>query len=147
MKVILKQDVKSLGKKGELVTVNDGYGRNYLIAKGFAVEANAKAMNELKNRQSADKYHKEQELKGAKETAAVLQGKTVKICAKAGSNGKLFGSITSKDISAVIKKEFDIDIDKKKISCEDIKSFGTFTAEIKLPQGVTATVYVSVVTE
>ncbi len=90
MKVILKQDVKSLGKKGELVTVNDGYGRNFLISKGLAVEADAKAMNELKNRISADKYHRDQELKAAKETAAALEGKTIKLTANAGQNGRLF---------------------------------------------------------
>ena len=85
MKVILKQDVKSLGKKGELVTVNDGYGRNFLISKGLAVEADAKAMNELKNRISADKYHRDQELKAAKETGAIVTAEEHSVIGGLGS--------------------------------------------------------------
>ncbi len=145
MKVILTKDVKSLGKKGELVKAADGYARNYLIAKGFAVEATAKEMNELKNRENADKYHKAQELKAAEELAAELNGKTIKLTAKAGTAGRLFGSVTTKEIAAAINAEFGCSIEKKKVSIEsDIKAFGTYNVEVKLPQGVSAKLYVMV---
>ena len=107
MKVILKQDVPGSGKKGELVNVSDGYGRNYLLPKGLAVEANAQAMNELKARQAAKEHHAAVEKQTAQELANRLNGKTVKLTAKAGANGKLFGSITAKEISEEIKKQFD----------------------------------------
>ena len=90
MKVILTQDVKSLGKKGELVNASDGYARNFLFPRKLAVEANAQTMNELKNRESAEKYRLETELKNAKEVAAKINGKTVKLTAKAGQGGKIF---------------------------------------------------------
>ena len=139
LKVILTQDVKSLGKKGELVNASDGYARNFLFPRKLAVEANAQAMNELKNRESAEKYRLETELKNAKEVAAKINGKTVKLTAKAGQGGKLFGSVTGKDISALIKRDFGFDVDKRKIVTKsDIKSFGTFTAEARLFTGIVA---------
>lgn len=144
MKVILKQDVKSLGKKGDLVNTSDGYARNYLIPKGFAMEANATAMNEFNNRESAKKFHKEEEIKKAKEEASKIDGKTFKIVARAGQTGKIFGSITSKDVSAKIKEDMGIDIDKRKISVEDIKKYGTYEAEVKVYQGIVAKIYVQV---
>lgn len=144
MKVILKQDVKNLGKKGELVNTSDGYARNYLFPRGLAVEANAAAMNDFNNKESAKKFHKEEEIKAAKADAAKLEGKTVKLSAKAGANGKLFGSVTAKDISAEIKNSLGIDVDKRKISVDDIKQFGTFEAEIKVYQGISAKIFVQV---
>ena len=129
MKVILTQDVKSLGKKGELVNASDGYARNFLFPRKLAVEANAQAMNELKNR---------------KEVAAKINGKTVKLTAKAGQGGKLFGSVTAKEVAESISRQFGVSVDKRKVSMEDIKSFGTFSAEVKVYNGVNATVYVSV---
>lgn len=144
MKVILKQDVKSLGKKGELVNASDGYARNFLIPKGLATEANASAMNDFNNKESAKKYHKAEEIKAAKADAEKLEGKTFKLTAKAGANGKLFGSVTSKDISAKIKQELNLDIDKRKISVDDIKQFGTYEAEVKIYQGISAKIYVQV---
>ncbi|MFR6064808.1 MAG: 50S ribosomal protein L9 [Eubacterium sp.] len=144
MKVILKQDVKNLGKKGELVNTSDGYARNYLFPRGLAVEANAAAMNDFNNKESAKKFHKEEEIKAAKADAAKLEGKTVKLSAKAGANGKLFGSVTAKDISAEIKSSLGIDVDKRKISVDDIKQFGTFEAEIKVYQGISAKIFVQV---
>ncbi|MGN0534452.1 MAG: 50S ribosomal protein L9 [Eubacterium sp.] len=144
MKVILKQDVKGLGKKGELVNASDGYARNFLFPKGLAIEANASAMNEFNNKESAKKFHKAEELKAAQATADKLNGKTFKLKAKAGANGKLFGSVTSKDVSKQIKDELGIDIDKRKIVMEDIKSFGTVEAEIKVYQGISAKVFVQV---
>lgn len=144
MKVILKQDVKSLGKKGELVNASDGYARNFLIPKGLAMEANATAMNDFNNKESAKKYHKAEEIKAAKADAEKLEGKTFRLTAKAGANGKLFGSVTSKDISAKIKQDLTLDIDKRKIAVEDIKQFGTYEAEIKVYQGISAKIYVQV---
>lgn len=144
MKVILKQDVKGLGKNGDLVNASDGYARNFLFPKGLAVEANASAMNEFNNKESAKKFHKAEELKAAQATADTLNGKTFKLKAKAGANGKLFGSVTSKDVSKQIKDELGIDVDKRKIVMEDIKSFGTVEAEIKVYQGISAKVFVQV---
>ena len=144
MKVILKQDVKSLGKKGELVNASDGYARNFLFPKGLAVEANASAMNDFNNKESAKKFHKAEEIKAAEETAKKLSGITLKFKAKAGANGKLFGSVTTKDVAAKIKSDFSIDIDKRKIVMQDIKAFGTVEAEIKVYQGISAKLFVQV---
>ncbi len=144
MKVILTQDVKSLGKKGELVNASDGYARNFLFPRKRAVESNAQAMNELKNREAAEKFRLETELKNAKETAAKIDGKTVKLTAKAGQGGRLFGSVTAKEVAEQIKAQFGVDIDRRKISMSDIKSFGTFNAEIKVYNGVNAAIYVMV---
>ncbi len=144
MKVILKADVKSLGKKGELVNASDGYARNFLIPKGLATEANASAMNEFKNREKAEKFHKAEELKAANAVKEKLEGKTVKLTAKAGANGKLFGSVTSKDVAEKIKAEFGETIDKRKIVMPDVKAFGTVQAELKIYPGVSASIFVSV---
>jgi len=145
MKVILKADVKSLGKKGDLVNTSDGYARNFLFPKGLAVEANKAAMNEFNNRQKAEKFHKAEELKAANALKDKLDGKTFKLTAKAGANGKLFGSVTSKDVAAAINKELGEEVDKRKIVMEDVKSFGTVTAEIKVYPGVTAKIFVQVI--
>lgn len=144
MKVILKQDVKSLGKKGDLVNASDGYARNFLFPKGLAIEANASAMNEFNNKESAKKFHKAEEIKAAQQVADKLSGKTFSLKAKAGANGKLFGSVTSKDVAAKIKADLNIDVDKRKIVMEDIKAFGTVEAEIKVYQGISAKVFVQV---
>lgn len=144
MKVILLQDVKGHGKKGELCNVSDGYARNFLFPKKLAVEADNAALNELKNREQAAAHHKQEEINAAKETAAKLNGKTVTIKAKAGSNGKLFGSVTSKEIASEIAKSLGIEIDRKKMSVADIKNFGEYTAEIKLYTGITAKITVKV---
>ena len=144
MKVILKQDVKGLGKKGELVNASDGYARNFLFPKGFAIEANATAMNDFNNKEQAKKFHKAEEIKAAEADAAKLDGKTFKVNARAGANGKLFGSVTSKDIAEQIKKDLNLDVDKRKINVEDIKQFGTFEAEVKVYQGISAKIFVQV---
>ncbi len=144
MKVVLKQDVKGLGKKGELVSASDGYARNFLFPKNLAVEANAQNMTELKNREQAEKYKIETDTAAAKKAADEMNGKTIVITAKAGANGKLFGSVTAKEIAEKIEKEFGVKTDKRKISVEDIKQFGTFPFEIKLYQGVTAKLFVRV---
>ena len=144
MKVVLLEDVKGHGKKGELCNVSDGYARNFLFPKKLAVEADNAALNELKNREQAAAHHKQEEINAAKATAEALNGKSVTIKAKAGSNGKLFGSVTSKEIAAEIKNTLGIEIDKKKMSVADIKNFGEYTAEIKLYQGISAKITVKV---
>lgn len=144
MKVILQQDVKNLGKKGDLVNASDGYARNLLFPKGLAIEANSSAMNDFNNKEASKKFHKAEEIKAAQADAAKLDGKTFKLTAKAGANGKLFGSVTSKDVSKKIKDELGIDIDKRKIVMPDVKAFGTVQAEIKVYQGISAKVFVQV---
>lgn len=144
MKVVLLQDVKGHGKKGELCNVSDGYARNFLFPKKLAVEADNAALNELKNREQAAAHHKQEEINAANATAKALNGKEVVIKAKAGSNGKLFGSVTSKEIAAEIKNKLGIEIDKKKMSVADIKNFGEYTAEIKLYQGISTKITVKV---
>ena len=145
MKVILKADVKPLGKKGDLVNTSDGYARNFLFPKGLAIEANAQAMNEFNNKETAKKFHKAEEIKAANELKYRIEGKTFKVPAKSGANGKLFGSVTAKDVSAAIKEEMGENIDKRKISMQDIKAFGTTQIEVKVYQGITAKVFVQVV--
>lgn len=144
MKVVLKQDVKGLGKKGELVDASDGYARNFLFPKNLAVEANAQNMSELKNREQAEKYRIATETAAARANAEKMSGKTIKLTAKAGANGKLFGSVTSKELAEKIADEFGIKVDKKKISCEDIKQFGTYEFEVKLYTGISAKLFVMV---
>ena len=144
MKVVLLSDVKGHGKKGELCNVSDGYARSFLFPKKLAVEADNAALNELKNREQAAAHHKQEEINAANATAKALNGKEVVIKAKAGSNGKLFGSVTSKEIAAEIKNKLGIEIDKKKMSVADIKNFGEYTAEIKLYQGISAKITVKV---
>ena len=144
MDVILTQDVKSLGKKGEKVRVNDGYGRNFLLPRGLAKEANAQAISELKNREAATAYKKAEELKKAKEDAAKMEGKTIVVTAKAGQNGKLFGSVTSKEIAEALLSQYGVSADKRKITCAEIKAFGTYECEVKLHPDVTVKCFVRV---
>lgn len=145
MKVVLLQDVKGLGKKGELVNASDGYVRNFLFPKNLAKEANAQAMNELKNAEQSKQYKIDTAIKNANEAKAKLEGSTFVMNAKAGANGKLFGSITSKEISAEIKKQKGIDVDKRKITLSsDIKTCGVYDVEVKLYTSITAKVSVEV---
>lgn len=144
MKVILKQDVKGQGKKGELVNVSDGYARNFLFPRGLAVEADAQAMNDLKNREEAAKYRDDMEKKSAQEAAGLLTGKTLRLTAKAGQGGRLFGSVTTKEVAEELKKQFGLDIEKRKIAMADIKAYGSYEAEIKFSHGITAKLTVMV---
>ncbi len=145
MKVILKQDVKGLGKKEDMVNVSDGYARNFLFPKGMAVEASASNINVMNTKKDAEAKRKSKELAEAKELAEKLSKIQVVIKTKAGENGKLFGSITSKDISENLKDKHGIDIDKKKINLdESIKSIGTTAADVKLYAGVSAKLTIKV---
>ena len=144
MKVILKKDFQNLGEAADIVNVKDGYARNYLLPRKLAGEANSQAMSELKNRENAEKHRLAVELDNSKKYAESIEGKTVKITAKAGANGKLFGSVTTKDIAEALSKQYSINIDRHKIFCDDIKNCGSYPAEIKFPQGVTANIFVLV---
>lgn len=145
MKVILLQDVKSLGKKDAIVEVSDGYGQNYLIPRKMAVAATAGNMNEVKQRKDSLDNKAKRELAAAKEYAEKLNEKVVSINAKVGENGKLFGAINSKDIQDAIKEQYGLDVDKKKIVLNDpIKNVGSYDVEIKLYTGVSAKVVVKV---
>jgi len=139
MKVILKQDVKGLGKKEDMVNASDGYARNFLFPKGLAVQANSTNINVMNTKKEAERTKKDRELTQAKTLAEKLKSITIVIKTKAGENGKLFGSITSKDISEKLKNEFCLDIDKKKISLTDaLKALGTFEVEVKIFTEVSA---------
>lgn len=144
MKVVLLQDVKGLGKKGELVNTSDGYARNFLFPRKLAMEANSQAMSELKNREAAEKHRIDMEIAAAKASAEKLEGKTVRLTAKAGANGKLFGSVTPKDVAAAIAQQLSIELDKRKVVVEDIKAFGTYPVEVKLYNGISAAMFVMV---
>ena len=144
MKVILKADVKGQGKAGQVVNVSDGYARNFLFPKGLAVEANASSMSELNSKNAAAAHHIEEEKQAARDTAAKIEGKAVVIKAKAGAGGKLFGSVTAKEVAEEVKKQLGVEIDRRKLSMNDIKSFGDFPAEVKLYNGITAKLTVKV---
>ena len=144
MKVVLLQDVKGSGKKGELVNVSDGYARNFLFPRKLAKEANAQAINEIKNAEDSRRFKIETDTANANKSKEKLEDKIISITAKAGKNGKLFGSVTSKEIAEKLKEAFSIDVDKRKIVVDDIKQFGTYEFEVKLYQGISAKLYVSV---
>ena len=144
MDVILKADVKGLGKKGEKVKASDGYARNFLFPKGLAVEANAQSLTELRNREQSNQHKIDMEVAAANESKAKLQGKIVKITAKAGNNGKLFGSVTSKEVAAEIAKQYSVKVDKRKITMDDIKNFGSYKIEVKLYTNIVAEMTVMV---
>ncbi|MCR5234686.1 MAG: 50S ribosomal protein L9 [Lachnospiraceae bacterium] len=145
MKVILLEDVKSLGKKGDVVDVSDGYARNFLISKKKGVEATGKNLNDLKLKKANDEKVAAQNLADAKALAEVLEQKTVVVKLKAGEGGKTFGSVSSKEIAEEAEKQHGLDIDKKKIVIEDpIKSLGTYEVKVKLHPKVTGTLKVKV---
>ena len=145
MKVILLEDVKGTGKKGEIHEVKDGYAINCLIKKGLAQEANAKNLNLLQGQKDSAQHKIDVDIANAKDTAGKLEGKSVIVKAKAGQNGRLFGTLTSKEVSAAIKQSLGLDVDKKKINIAmKIEGFGDYSAEARLYAGVTAKFTVSV---
>ena len=148
MKVIFNVDVKGQGKKGELKEVSDGYARNFLLPRGLAAEATADNINTLKLKEKAKKAQMEREKAQAEENAKKLSGVQVIIRAKAGNSGKLFGAVTSQEISDALKAQFDIDIEKNKIVQGDpIKTFGAYTVKAKLGYEVSGTINLLVVEE
>ncbi len=148
MKVILLQDVKGKGKKGDLIEANDSYARNVLIAKKLGVEATGAAMNDLKLRNAHEEKVAEENLESAKKLAEDLKEKTVTLSIKAGKDGKTFGSVSTKEISEAVKKQLDLELDKKKMVLpEPIKALGTYEVTVKLHREVTGTLRVKVVEE
>lgn len=146
MKVILLQDIKGVGKKDQVINANDGYARNYLFPKKLAVEANVGNLTNLKSKQDSNQYRKDLQKEEAIKIADKLKGLTVQIKVKAGENGKIFGGVTSKEISENLKAQHGIEIEKKKIILtETIKTLGTVNVDIKLYEGVTAKLKVQVV--
>ena len=146
MKVILQQDVKGQGKKGQMVNVSDGYARNFLLPRKLAVEATAENVNTMKMQDKAKKAREAEEKAQAEALAEKLQSCPVKIAAKAGQGGRLFGSITSKEISEELKKQYGLDVNKSKlVLAEPLKAFGSYEIKCKLGYEITGTVYVLVV--
>ncbi len=145
MQVILLEDVKSLGKKGEIVKVSDGYAKNFVIPKKLGVEATQKNLNELKNQQKRDSILAQQRLDEAKAYGEKISKETVQLTMKAGEGGRVFGSVSTKEIVTAAKAQFGLDIDKKKLQMpEPIKSFGTYEIPVKLHPQVTSVLKVCV---
>lgn len=145
MKIILLQDVKSLGKKGEIVNVNDGYARNFILPKKLGLEANGKNMNDLKLQKNNEAKIAKEHLEAAKETAKQLEAGKVEVAIKVGEGGKVFGSVSNKEIAAEVKKQLGLEIDKKKVQLKDaLKTLGTHKVPVKLHPEVTAEVTVEV---
>lgn len=144
MEVILKADVKGLGKKGEKVKASDGYARNFLFPKGLAVEANAQSLTELRNREQSNQHKIDMEVAAANDSKSKLNDKTIKITAKAGSNGRIFGSVTAKEVALEIEKQFAVKVDKRKITMDDIKNFGSYKIQVKLYTNIVAEMTVMV---
>ena len=145
MKVILLEDVKSLGKKGEIVNVNDGYARNFILPKKLGLEATSKNLNDLKLQKQNDEKVAQEKLDAVKALAEEIKEKSITVKIQAGVEGRVFGSISSKEIALEAKKQLNMDIDKKKIIIPDaIKSLGTYNVNIKLHKDVMATLAVKV---
>lgn len=146
MKVILLDNIKGVGKKDEIINANDGYARNFLLPKKLAVEANTSNLAKLKSKQDSNAFKKSEDKKEAEEIKEKLEKITLKIEVKAGDNGKIFGGVTSKEISEQLQIQNKLNVDKKKINLkETIKNLGMFTIEVKLFEGIIAKLKVNVV--
>ena len=147
MKVILKEDVKSLGKKGEIVNVSDGYSRNFILKTGKGIEANTKNLNDLKLKKANDDKVAQEHYEAAVELGKKIEAGKIEVSIKTGEGGKAFGSVSSKEIATEVKAQMDLEVDKKKVQLKDaIKALGTYEVPIKLHPKVTAKLKV-VVTE
>ena len=148
MKVILKQDIKGVGKKDQIINVSDGYVRNFLFHKNMAVEANNENMSKLRAKQDSNAFKKQQEKEEAQKIADKISKIILKVPVKAGGNGKIFGGVSTKEISDLLEKNYKIKVDKKKIELkETIKELGTRNVNIKLYEGVIANLKIDVVAE
>ena len=148
MKVILKQDIKGVGRKDEIINASDGYARNFLLPKGLAVEANNENMSKLKAKEESKAYKKEIEKEEAKKVAEKLAGIQLKVEVKSGENGKIFGGVSAKEIADLLKANYNIEVDKKKIDLkETIKTLGLRTISIKLYDGVVGNLKVDVISK
>ena len=143
MKVLLTADVKGTGKKGEVVEVADGFGRNFLLNKGLATQATAANVHQANQQKEAKEFHRAEEVKALKELAAQINGKSVSVKIKTGENGKTFGSVTPSHVSAALA-DIGFDVDKKKIKMDAVKTLGSFNAEVRLMEGVVAKILVTV---
>lgn len=146
MKVVLLKDLKGKGKKGDIINVNDGYASNFLIPNGYAVVGSNSAVNEANQAKQANAYHEEQNRLKAQELANQLKDKVVTIKVKAGANGKIFGSVTNKEVSAGLQ-EIGFEVDKKKIELDQVKSLGQYSAKLKLHPGITGKITLNVIGE
>ena len=144
MKVIFQADVKGSGKKGEMKNVSDGYARNFLLPKGLAIEATSQAVNDYNNKNAAAAHHKAEEKSAAENCKKTLDNQIIKLTARAGENGRLFGAVTTKEIAENLNKQFNMNVDKRKRSAPDIKELGSYKIEVKLYQGVSASLTVAV---
>ena len=148
MKVILKADIKGVGKKDQVINASDGYARNFLFPKNLAVEANTENMSKLKAKQDSNAFKKSQEKEEAQKIADKLSKILMKVQVKAGENGKIFGGVSSKEIAENLEKQYSIKVDKKKIDLkETIKTLGMFTIEIKLYEGVVGELKIDVISK
>ena len=148
MKVILKDNIKGVGKKDEVINASDGYARNFLLPKGLAVEANSENMSKLKAKEDSKAYKKEQEKEEAKKISEKLAGIQLKVPVKSGENGKIFGGVSAKEIADLLKLNYNIEVDKKKIDLkETIKTLGLRTVTIKLYDGVVGNLKVDVISK
>ena len=146
MRVILLENIKGVGKKDQIIQASDGYARNYLLPRKLAVEANTENLSKLNSKNDAKAYKKGMEKQAAEDMAKKLESILLKIQVKAGENGKIFGGVTSKEISESLKNQYKIDIDKKKIEVkEQIKTLGNFNINVKLYEGVTSTLKIQVI--
>ncbi len=146
MKVILKQDIKGVGRKNEVINASDGYARNFLFPKNLAIEVNAENMNKLNSQNEAKQYQKGVEREQAKEIAKMLETITLQIKVQAGENGKIFGSVSAKEITENLENQYKIKIDKKKIDLKEaIKTVGVTTVSVKLYEGVTGKIKIEVI--
>ena len=144
MKVILTQDVKGQGKKDQMINVSDGYTRNFLLPKGLAIPADAKSINEMKNKEASAQHKIEVEKQAARDTASKLASVVVKLTESAGTDGRIYGSVTSKDIAEALEKQHGITVDKRKIVMDPIKAFGTYAIDVKLYTEITGKINVVV---
>ena len=145
MKIILLQDEKKLGKKGDIIETSEGYARNYILPKKIGVEATPKNLNDLKLKKANEDKIAQENLEKAKELAALIETKSVVVKMKAGENGKAFGAVSGKEIVSALKEQHDIEVDKKKIQLADnIKNFGCYEVPVKLHPQVAGTIHVKV---
>ena len=144
MKVLLWEDVKGSGKKGEVVNVSDGYARNFLFPRKMAEPADAQAINAANIQKSAAQHRKFTAGVKARETAQALEGHTIRVKARVGENGKLFGTVSGKEIAAALKEQKGVDVDKKKIAVDPIRALGEYSAKLSLFEGISVTIKVIV---
>lgn len=146
MKVLLLADVKGQGKKDQIVDVSDGYAKNFLFPRKLAVIADKGAVNQAKNKESSKQYKLDTQKEEAEKLAKEINGKTINIAAQGGSDGRLYGSVTAKDIAEAYKKQFGVEIDKRKLQLDEpIRAFGVYSVEAKIYNGINATIKVAVV--